>query len=215
MSSEYNVPSPLVAPRGFGHYDLPPPSPPPTAPLPPPPVSPSATGSDHSHEDSGSLQALQAQPQRGRVSPFPSRPVQPTHVVSSSRSGSMEGQANVERYRDLYVPRAQQVGRQSTQSSAPGIQIEEPSDDEDDYGVQDEHDSVLGHYHSQDLQQRPQPSSTRLGWDIAAHMDVPEIPDEDQDQRYEENKQSYRGDHEQWDTYDDDGQTVGDRKSVV
>lgn len=78
----------------LAYYEIPAPSPPPTGPLPRPPQT---------------QQQLLAQPpiQRGRVSPFPSRPILPSNgrpvVDGIDGTGGFEGRVKVRRYRDLYA----------------------------------------------------------------------------------------------------------------
>jgi len=82
----------------LAYYEIPAPSPPPTGPLPRPPKI----------QQQQQQQQLLMQPpiQRGRVSPFPSRPILPSNGRSDGGgdgTGGFEGRVKVRRYRELYA----------------------------------------------------------------------------------------------------------------
>ncbi|KAF5386372.1 hypothetical protein D9757_006626 [Collybiopsis confluens] len=137
------VPSPsqdiLVLPNNLSRYDLPPPTPPPTAPLPDVPTEPERMRPE---KDSGRQKEIEqsersllepsgrpsSPQQRGRVSPFPVRPVHGASGRLASRfthakfgvgpSRGFESQVKVERYRDLYgIPPPPPVGGWQTNSN--------------------------------------------------------------------------------------------------
>ncbi|KAF8830038.1 hypothetical protein HHX47_DHR2000749 [Lentinula edodes] len=96
-STDFVVPSPsndvFVPPNSLGHYDIPPPSPPPTVPLPDVPTNPEqwrgrGQGSEAGHQPHLTVvpsirsSSPSNPPQRGRVSPFPTRPVQSNGIAT-------------------------------------------------------------------------------------------------------------------------------------
>ncbi|KAK7046007.1 hypothetical protein VNI00_007002 [Paramarasmius palmivorus] len=160
------------------HSELPPATPPPTSPL---PDVPSTDGNDSQGGsyfasqqrgrpelvNSNSNLTVNSTPQRGRESPFPSRPILPSPHRSQAGTGyaGFETRVKVKRYRDLYGWRGgdedddrgtspiPDIYMQSTSSREPnfkrhrprqstkvGIKVEEPSDDEG-YGGEDGGDS--------------------------------------------------------------------------
>ncbi|KAJ3794197.1 hypothetical protein GGU11DRAFT_759344 [Lentinula aff. detonsa] len=168
-STDFVVPSPsnevFVPPNSLGHYDIPLPSPPPTVPLPEVPV--------HFEQRGGPAQGVDTQQQhlgvhpptrsaspsnsaqRGRVSPFPTRPVQSNAVAAlhPSPNRGFESRVRVTRYRDIYAmpspvggwkstfskdsgyassPETSNSKRHARQSTKVGIHVEQPSDSEDD-----------------------------------------------------------------------------------
>ncbi|KAJ3841274.1 hypothetical protein F5878DRAFT_610625 [Lentinula raphanica] len=171
-STDFVVPSPsnevFVPPNSLGHYDIPLPSPPPTVPLPEVPAEPKQQVRDSDNELQ-QQQRLAVQPpsrstspsnstQRGRVSPFPTRPVQSSGVAAlhPSPSRGFESRVRVTRYRDIYAMPPPAGGwknnfskedsgyasspetsrstsrRHARQSTKVGIHVEQPSDSEDD-----------------------------------------------------------------------------------
>ncbi|KAJ3930477.1 MAG: hypothetical protein NXY57DRAFT_305755 [Lentinula lateritia] len=171
-STDFIVPSPsndvFVPPNSLGHYDIPPPSPPPTVPLPDVPTNPEqwrgrGQGSEAGHQPhlavDPSIRSSSPSnpPQRGRVSPFPTRPVQSNGIatVHTVPSRGFESRVRVNRYRGIYAmpppaggwknnfskdsgyassPETSSSKRHTRKSTNVGIHIEQPSDSEDDPG---------------------------------------------------------------------------------
>ncbi|KAJ4490497.1 hypothetical protein J3R30DRAFT_3694150 [Lentinula aciculospora] len=181
-STEFIVPSPsnelFVPPNSLGHYDIPPPSPPPNVPL---PNVPADAGQQHGRGqgfDAQQQSHLAIDPptrssspsnltQRGRVSPFPTRPVQSNGVATlhSSPNRGFESRVRVNRYRDIYAMPPPVGGwksnfskesgyasspetpsnskRHARQSTKVGIHVEQPSDSEDDVGSDEDLRNVI------------------------------------------------------------------------
>ncbi|KAF8645985.1 hypothetical protein AX16_007412 [Volvariella volvacea WC 439] len=118
----------LPPPNVLSFYDIPPPSPPPMGPLPSVPTSappagpgPNAKiarqasgervngsnnmGGSGGGVGGGALMVQQPSVQRGRESPFPTRPVSPDRQnVTPAASTGFEARIRVPRYRELYAP---------------------------------------------------------------------------------------------------------------
>lgn len=163
--------SPLPSPGGRNNFhDMPPRSPAPSSPLPdrppaaPPAAPPQLGPSPLSHRPSAESLADQG-PQRGRTSPFPTRPrisPQPSATLQSASSSlsGFEGRVKIPRYRELYALPSPVGGwgTQTQKGEKAGVRwkndegqprsmefdVEAPSDDEED--VDELRDALMGRF---------------------------------------------------------------------
>ncbi|KAH8824948.1 hypothetical protein DL96DRAFT_151161 [Flagelloscypha sp. PMI_526] len=179
-----NLPSPnrpnmndnLPSPSRPHVHDMPPPSPPPTSPLPqlpsrvPQSAGPFSAGglTPSPLTRQMSLDVHDGAHQRGRTSPFPTRPVQPqpTAATGNDRSSNLNGfeaRVKVPRYRELYAlpspsgvsgwgsqaQKGENAGvrwkHESDQHSL-GIDVEVPSDDEVEADVDELRYALMGRF---------------------------------------------------------------------
>jgi hypothetical protein len=142
-------PATHLSPRRASFCDIPPPSSPPSSPLPKPPTFPQEEENRGLDGRQSPLLAAGAAIQRGKMAPFPTKPLQrqtSTTSPSPQRTGQLQSsgvrfhsppnsaQPTTSAYQTGYVARRSSDRRRSDSDVAlvPGINIEEPSDGEDD-----------------------------------------------------------------------------------